>query len=380
MPFVRSQPPEVLEYETLTDVVREIPLEDEFLSENFNFLYPQVPIEGDHAKFRKRDTSQGTNKLTSRNAESHSRNLSGLTEYKVRMPYQKEDFFLSQSDLNNLADMENPNAKMDGEGLLAEELEDSTRKIQRTREMMIWTAFDVQYWGSNGANDPATGYTLTIDGRSVNIQDNYPMSSCSVTGNCTESEMFSNHIIDFSSAGLNEPWSTTSTDILGHLREMKKQVVQDSGSNPTHVFCSSQTLGYVLNNTAIQNLVAGGSMGNSIVQGAKNEEIGPAMSTYGPFEDLIFVVWDAQYKDSSGTEHQYIADNQIVMVPSSTDWSELQVGEVALLDNNGEPTTESAPASYSDVVRNPVGRRVYALDVSLPVIKRKQAIMTAKVA
>lgn len=327
--------PRILEVQNLTGAVKAFDFSDEFPSAKLAFLFPENKVEGDKADIDVIFTSAEVPEFVSPGAPARNRKLMDRGTISVRMPYIKESFFINAEMTQRLREAGKETAQS-AVAKLAEELEESTRRVHRGIELLKFKAL-------------STSYQVVMDGRLVTIDSPYDSDSLKTTD-----------------------WTAANADIYGDLTAWRRAVVQNSGRRLSHVLLNSNTAKLLYQNSDIRALLPGTSVAERMVMEGVEE-----LRLYG----LTWLVWDAFYVDPwDGTTKPYIEDNVVVLVPSSPDWSELQVGQVHYVNDSGNIVKDWGPVSWTEVVKNPVGVTVYVAWCGLAVVKVPKAVIIATVA
>jgi len=332
--------PAILETQNLTGAVRKFKFPEEFVTQKseLSFLFPDQPIEGDHAEIDVIENIQAVPKYVSRGGQSISRPLVSRSQIKIRMPYVKESFLVPSDVLNNLRGL-GTSKSMRAVEYISEELEENARRIARAKEVAKWKAL-------------STSNQLVIDNVLYTIESPYSIDNTPDVSGTT-------------------PWGTTTTDIRANVKAWNNIVVQKTGRALNYAFLNSTTMGYLIKNDLIKTYLQSTERGINIMEG---------IESYNLF-GLTWVVWDQYYTDPwTGSSTMYIPDNTVIMVPGTADWSEYQVGEVAYLSDNGEEAVDYGPVSYTTMNEDPVGRKCYTLFCGLPVVKIPDSVIIATVA
>lgn len=326
--------PKILQVQNLTGAVRAFDFTDEFPTKRLSFLFPEQRIKGDRAELDVIYSSARAPKFVSPGAPSVSRSLTDRGTISVRMPYIKEHFFINAELLAALRQAGKEEAQP-AVAKLAEELEESTRAVARGIELLKFRAL-------------SPNYQIVLDDRLVTLDDPYRPSH--------------KPTVDWK--------SNPSADIRGAITEFKRLVAFDSGRRLTHALLNSKTLGVLYDNELFRTFVPGSERVSDVLDQVEE------LRLFG----ITWVVWDAFYVDPwDGQTKPYIEDDIIVFVPSSPDWSELQVGQVHYVNDNGEIARDWGPVSWSEVVRNPVGAVCYVAWCGLAVVKVPDAVVIATV-
>lgn len=199
--------------------------------------------------------------------------------------------------------------------------------------------------------------TLTVAFQSVNVAIDY--------------EIPGTHKPDVSTGGTNQPWSTTSTDILGHLETWLDLIAQDSGRKGLYMVFNRTVAPYLYKNDLIKTYLASTNVGTQIVQEGRLAKV------FG----LTLLQNDTAYVNSSGTVTKFVPDNYVLIFPEpSEDWIEMLVGEVAAPTEDGKDFQFVREAWYTEVSKDPVGLRLFYHKARVPALKVPAACIYGKVA
>jgi len=332
--------PAILETQNLTGAVRKFKFPEEFVTQKseLSFLFPDQPVEGDHAEIDVLENVQAVPKYVSRGGQSIARALTSRSQIKIRMPYIKDSFLIPSDILNNLRGL-GTSKSMRAVEYVSEELEENARRVARAKEVSKWKAL-------------STSYQLVIDNVLYTIESPY-------------------HVDNTPNVSGTTPWSTTTTDIRANVKAWNNIVVQKTGRSLNYAFLNSTTMGYLIENDMIKHYFQTTERGIAMMEGVESYQL------YG----LNWIVWDQYYTDPwTGSSTMYIPDNTVIMMPSTSDWSEYQVGEVAYINDSGEEAIDYGPVSYTTMNEDPVGRKCYTLFCGLPVVKIPDTVIIATVA
>ncbi len=332
--------PEILEVQNLTGAVRKFAFPEEFLSQKFDFLFPDEPIDGDHAEIDVIESTARVPQYVSRGGSSIQRSMIGRSQILVRMPYIKESFMVPSDIVNNLRGL-GTSKSMRAVSYVADELLESARAVARAKEVAIWNAL-------------STDFNIVIDDSLHRIESPYPAEN----------------IIDLRLTA--ETWDISAAPIREHLKEWNRIVVRKTGHQLKTAFMNSVTGGYLLQNHLVQRFLAHTEKGTEMLTGTE---------TYNLF-GIHWIMWDQYFVDPwTGEERPYIPDNKIIFVPNTTDWCEYQVGEVAYFNEKTDAEEfDHGPVSFTERLSDPVGRKCYTLWCGLPVVKNPDAVIIAEVA
>lgn len=332
--------PAILETQNLTGAVRKFKFPEEFITQRpeLSFLFPDQPVEGDHAEIDVLENTTAVPKYVSRGGSSITRALTSRSQIKIRMPYVKESFLIPSDVLNNLRGL-GTSKSMRAVEYVSEELEESARRVVRAKEVAKWKAL-------------STNNQLVIDNVLYTIESPFDAENTPDVSATT-------------------PWSDPTTDIRANVKQWNNIVVRKTGRNLAYAFLNSTTMSYLIKNDIIKTYFQSTEKGTNLLEGVE---------TYTLF-GVNWIVWDQYYTDPwTGASTLYIPDNTVIFVPGTTDWSEYQVGEVAYINDSGEEAIDFGPVSYTTVSEDPVGRNCYTVFCGLPVIKIPDSVIIATVA
>lgn len=175
--------------------------------------------------------------------------------------------------------------------------------------------------------------------------------------------------VDFQMASTHKPtagtaWSNPAADILSNLRAWKKVVSEDCGEVVTKMIVSEDVMGYMLANTGIKAFMG--------------EQLKTQLLESGYITRLLGMdieVYDATYKDASGTIQRYLPSNKILMIAGS-DFAEEQSGP------STDPKSGFRPGKFSKSweQEDPPQVMVSVEENVLPVLKKPDNILCASVA
>lgn len=332
--------PAILETQNLTGAVRKFKFPEEFITQKpeLAFLFPDQPIEGDHAEIDVLENTNQAPKYVSRGGQSITRALTSRSQIKVRMPYIKDSFLIPSDTLNNLRGL-GTSKSMRAVEYISEELEENARRIVRAKEVAKFKAL-------------STAFQLVIDNTLYTIESPY-------------------HADNTPDVSGTAPWSTVTTDIRGAVKGWNAITVQKTGRSLNFAMLNSKTMGYVLHNDFVSGYLKGTDRGVQLVEG---------IESYNLF-GITWIVWDQYYTDPfTGASVMYIPDETVIFVPGTADWSEYQIGETAYINDAGEEAIDHGPVAYTVMNEDPVGRKCFSLFCGLPVVKIPDAVIIAKVA
>lgn len=106
-------------------------------------------------------------------------------------------------------------------------------------------------------------------------------------------------------------WSSASADIYGDIEAALDKIEDDTGVRPTRAVVSQKTWGYFRKNTNIRNAILGNNSGAPV----SDEKI---HSYFMDELDIDIQKYTKKYKDETGQEQKFLADDLFVAFPSGT--------------------------------------------------------------
>ena len=193
------------------------------------------------------------------------------------------------------------------------------------------------------------------------------MLSQMLTGTLTMTLDGASTVLNYGIPADNKPtagtsWSSASADIPEDIRQWKLKVVQATGELPTIALCNSSVMTRMMKNTTVKDWMGQTAYG---VQVAKTGVIKRMM-------DLEFVIIDNLYAVENQTERYttpYIANNYLVLMPPpSPEWTAMQVGTVAVPNENltGFHEGPNGPVFWTRMTDSPVGFKMHLRYARLP--------------
>lgn len=104
-------------------------------------------------------------------------------------------------------------------------------------------------------------------------------------------------------------WSDPTADIVSDIRDWQDLDETDTGTRPTRATCSRKTFGYFRSNTLIRNAV----WGSDTTAPVSDKKI---LDYVAEELDLEIVPYAKKYKDETGKETAYVADDVFVLFPT----------------------------------------------------------------
>jgi len=327
--------PEILQVQNITGAVKAFDWTDEFPFKKLAWFFPEDKVKGDRAIIDIINNNNEAPQFVSPGARAVSRGMVDRGTLAIRMPYIKESFFLNAELVSQLREAGKTEAQS-AVAVLAEELEESTRRVQRGIELLKFKAL-------------STDYSIVLDGRLVTIDSPYDSDHTPTTN-----------------------WNAASADIRGDIAAWKELVTKTSGRRLAYAFLNDKTVGYIYKNELVNALLPGTSFAERLMLEGVEE-----LRLFG----LTWLVYDSYYIDPwDGQTKAYIPDNVVIFVPSSPDWSKLQVGQVHYVNDQKEIAKDWGPVSWTEITENPVGATVYVAWCGLAVVTVPNAVVIATVA
>lgn len=104
-------------------------------------------------------------------------------------------------------------------------------------------------------------------------------------------------------------WSSTNADIYGDIEAAQDKIERDTGVRPNRAIVSQKTWGYFRKNTNIRNAILGNNsavpVSDEKIHSYLMDELGVDVQKY-----------TKKYKDETGTEQAFVADDLFVLFPS----------------------------------------------------------------
>jgi len=163
---------------------------------------------------------------------------------------------------------------------------------------------------------------------------------------------------------VNASWATVATDIVADITTLKRLIATDSGFSANLGLMSDMTMGYLLKNNTLKELMR-------YERGLQIAQEGYINRVNG----VNFRVYDQGY-DLNGTYTRFIPDGHVFMLAPESGFGSEMIGESLVpSDVDGElPRKVSGEFAYSYQEKDPVTVNIcYGLN-HLPVVKMPEAI------
>jgi len=166
-------------------------------------------------------------------------------------------------------------------------------------------------------------------------------------------------------------WFDSGADIVHDIRKWKQAIAEDSGFTPTTVWCSDEIIECLIKNDFVGQYFASTPAGGEFLR----------EGVISRFMGLNWKPYMNTYVDSDGNVQRYIPKSDLIMVPApSKSWGEFWVGSdvIPTDDKNGMHEVQGK-YSYSELVTNPPSIALFLGKVRLPIIKKPNALLVARV-
>lgn len=215
-------------------------------------------------------------------------------------------------------------------------------------------------------NDGSPRINIVANG--VQYSYNYDMDGSYKANNYTEL------------TGATDKWSATNSDPLDDVMTAQDEIEARTGTRPSILLMSKKTMGYLKKNENIrsailaQNTTATILMTDSRVKEIFSTELG-----------ITIVVYTKQYKDESGTAHQFYPDDYVTLLPDGalgSTWYGTTPEERTLIGNPAADVSivDTGIAVAVTVTSNPVNTETTVSEIVLPSYERMDETYVIKVA
>lgn len=214
-------------------------------------------------------------KLSAYDTKATLRDRAGFNDVESEMPYFKEGFLIKERDrqeLNKLIDSGNQ-AYVDI--ILNNIFDDATELVDGAKTQFERMRMQLLYQGK-----------IQISYGGLGIDYDYEVNKTTVTTS----------------------WATATTDIMADLETALDKVETRCGIRPTRAVCTSKTFKYLRENNKIVGAIRALNTTKYVT--------GKMVKQYLQDElDLTIQVYDKKYKDESGAEKQFFADDVFTLLP-----------------------------------------------------------------
>lgn len=294
-------------------------------------------------------------------AKATFRDRPGFSKTETEMPFFREGYKLKEKDRQDLIRIR--------ESANNAYLEDILRRIYDDVNNLIEGARIVRERMRMALLFPVSGnMTISFNANGISYEYNYDPN-----GGWKASNYF-----DITSTATRK-WSAPSTaDPFTDIQTVQDAIRNTTGAELNTVILNSVTFNKLLKMDSIKNrfLTTNGLTVGYITKG----DVARVMKdTVG----VTFVIYDKMYKDESGTNHKFVPDNYITLVPSGTlgnTWFGTTPEEADLMDGSHDVTlVDTGVAILRTVHEHPVGLNVFASEIVLPSYERMDEVAVMKV-
>lgn len=167
------------------------------------------------------------------------------------------------------------------------------------------------------------------------------------------------------------PWDDAAADITGDIRKWRTAVAEDSGYQLVNAWTSSEVIDAMIKNDFVNSYFTATPQGvAALVEG-----------TMGRFYGINWIAYDNTYLDENGVSQRYIPKDRVIMMPAPNQaWGFMREGsDVIPTDDKMSIHEVQGIYAYSEIVTNPASIALYAGKVRLPIIRKPNALIVAKV-
>jgi len=166
-------------------------------------------------------------------------------------------------------------------------------------------------------------------------------------------------------------WFDSGADVVHEIRKWKQLIAEDSGYKPETVWCSDEIIECLIKNDFVAQYFATTPAGQEFLK----------EGTISRFMGLNWKPYMNTYTDENNAVQRYIPKGDLIMHarPSKT-WGEFWVGSDVIPTDDKQGMHEvQGLYSYSELVTNPPSIGLFAGKTRLPLIKKPNAIVVARV-
>lgn len=166
-------------------------------------------------------------------------------------------------------------------------------------------------------------------------------------------------------------WTDPGADVVHDVRVFKQLISEDSGFTPATVWCSDEVIEALIKNDFIGQYFASTPAGTEFLREGQISR----------FMGLNWRPYMNTYVDADGNVQRYIPADTIIITPNpNPTWGEFWKGSDVIPTDDKQGMHEvQGRYAYSELTTNPPSVALYAGEVRLPIIKRPNAIVVAKV-
>lgn len=304
--------------------------QDELLLARF---FPEIAntASGNTVSWQRWDFSRDVAEVVPYNAKGQNVDLRVRTKKTAPAPTLREKKEIPGSHMQWLSSPSDPTRAM-GQQEVDGELKDLVNRVYRRHELWRSQIF--------------TGtLTFTQAGHTITVAIGIPAAQLDAT--------------------VAASWATAATDIITDLRVAKAAVEASAGVSPDTLLCSPEVIGYLLNNTAICNLLSDDA----------KDELRSAGIARIPGIDLDVIEYGGGYVPSATkTFTRFVAAHSCVLFPSDPAKSGFGLIKCSSPDKRaGEAHRGLFMAPWEDV-EPPAGVWVHAEYTGLPICRHPESI------
>lgn len=164
-------------------------------------------------------------------------------------------------------------------------------------------------------------------------------------------------------------WSDPDADVIGDITLIKQQVMQDSGYELKKVIASPEVIANLIKNNQVNTYFRSTPDGTAMLK----------EGNMGTFMGLEWVSYGSTYKNSSDVVTRFLPANGVAFLPAPDPLvAELVEGEDTIpTPNKMDIQSVIGRYSYASISEDPASIKLYAGEVSLPVIYVPAAFLYA---
>lgn len=360
---------QILGYENLCGIISDpkAAIPDDILPPSFFNFAGSVKTEGNTGKYTKVDGTRQVARLVQYGSASVRRKLKGVSEKPIVLMHSHEHIMHDVNTLNALRAMDSPALQERG----VQEIDRQTVAFRKYFDMLRLNAvfsilrYGAIYFDGDGQLLPSsTGAVTTVD-FAVDAANQGQLNW------------------DGDGAIIDASWATAGTDIIGHMKELKRAARLTTGYPLAWAFYGDKILEYLLTNTLVKEyLNRNPAMQQSLIAGEIPD---------GLFNLKWRPIGEAFFQDQDGTDQVWFGDDHIVFTPEpSPEWFEWVEGSYQIPTNLGGVYSGGLDAanafskvygmfSFASVESDPAGIKHNCGDTFLPTLKVPRAIWIADV-
>jgi len=290
-------------------------------------------------------------------AKATLRERIGVARVETEMPFFREGYVIKEKDRQEILRAMDSNDPYVAEVIsrIYDDVSDLIAGADVVAERMRWMLLA-----------PTTGTpSINIVANNVSYKYNYDPD-----GKWTDT-----HYFDYSS----EPWSSTTSNPLTHLQDVKKAMQSNYGVIPTIATMSPNTFNALLENEQIRDAILAQNLTPNVFLG--DTEV---LTVFRTRLNIALVVYEKMYKDESKVSHSYIPDGIVTLMP------DIQVGRTWYGTTPEEADLMSSPNAEVSIVNtgvavsrfiepHPVNVQILASEIVLPSYEGMESVAVLNV-